>query len=165
MTQGEYSDYRVVAAYSSRSKAKALVDHLNGPEGGSACIEPYVVDAEPVPTTGCFVVTLNESGTVLRGEWDSKATEAPPSCEVRETAYEPVVFRGTGPTREHARRSAEELRRQEVVLYGVRGPAIIERVTAIRHQGLRLGYQGPLGTGEFKPKQELQAEFLARHAP
>jgi hypothetical protein len=43
VTEGQYSDYRIVGVYSTREKAEAIREQL-----GSGRIEPYPLDDEPV---------------------------------------------------------------------------------------------------------------------
>lgn len=172
VTRGSYSDYHIEAIYTDRDAAEALRLHLEGPEESSSndvSIEEWETDTREIPSTGAYVALINEGGNV-RGLWWEPTTEiGPPTEDIRSfTAIDPVLYRGTGKTKEHARRSAEELRRQQVALHGFRTPAIVaavqERVSArMKLMGGDNLYQFP--GSENRPKSELQAEFLARHRP
>lgn len=58
VTSGEYSDYRVNAAFTDREAAEAYAEWLNGPDPGHygiADVEEYALD-EPTPTTGRWCI-------------------------------------------------------------------------------------------------------------
>lgn len=135
VSHGTYSDYNVDALFSSREMAQAFMDAQMAPF--VACdqddyndfndIKEYELDTPLCPIAGCFEVVINWLGGVVHKHYDAYArSDSPPVrvAKARDRWYHEYwgpspagdAFCGSGPTLEHARRSAEELRRATVVL-------------------------------------------------
>lgn len=112
VTQGCYSDYTVRAAFTTREAAEAYVSHLSDgqPSYDSADVEEFPLDAPLEELPGGWMVQVREDGTV-RSSFHSWTLGRPSDPAVRKQYHDGVCFEGHGITQEHARRSAEELRR------------------------------------------------------
>lgn len=147
VTDGDYSDYHIKAVFSTRAKAEAYIAEYNRPpknswdaeqdgdedvvfrhtEGG---IEEWPLD-RMTGTKGAHVVSIDEDGSVVasmynpcdwpqdpphRSGW-TRAQMAQPGYQ---GAGNPLRITGYGKTEEHARRSAEQYRREFLTSEGVR---------------------------------------------
>lgn len=134
VSQGEYSDYGIVAVFSTREKAEAFVSEseakaLASSNGDGAWklsygedmgIEEYELDAAVAPQKGAFSVSLSinspyaslRSSQTVYARWDENASPTSAATAERDR-YHPAHIKvvGFGETREHARRSASELQR------------------------------------------------------
>jgi hypothetical protein len=120
VTEGDYSDYRIVGLFDDRAKAEAYADHFGG-EFGTMTVEDY--EANPEPEGERWIV-----GVYARVGMDG-GSEAPthtypsavrpgsyPSFNEYYAKHHPErAFCGFGPTFEHARRQAEQFRRECLV--------------------------------------------------
>lgn len=119
VTKGQYSDYHILAVFTNEVDANAFAkahDEADGMGWPQAKVEevPLNVPFEERATVG---VQIDRDGTVT-STWvrlnDGPATiDPPPGASVGG-----FYFTGYGRSVEHARRSAEEMRRQTRVLEG-----------------------------------------------
>lgn len=131
VTSGEYSDYSILAAFSTREAAEAFVAQREARASGSfrgdafelsygeRCdVEEYELDAEPEPQmNGAFRAQME----TRRGygdpfecyvSWVSTGNpSAPASAQLVPFHRDSYYVVGWGETREHAARSARELHR------------------------------------------------------
>ena len=125
VTSGDYSNYKVDAAFSTEGGAQEYAKHCNGPEGlGDFQVEEFELDKPHQTWLGSFVAQVETDGTV-RDCWWSHESRADQPAEIHERSEAfwkqmPHVgrryFMGFGKTEEHARRSAEQLRRETLAL-------------------------------------------------
>jgi hypothetical protein len=123
VTSGAYSDYGISAVFSTREKAEEFIrlrrefgtTNLDGTVfySDEYTVEEYALDEEPVPKTGAFWARIWDDGTGNITWWGDRDPNAHAFVENQQYAVpgRHRVFNGFGETREHARRSAEELRR------------------------------------------------------
>jgi len=114
VTSGSYSEYHVCAAFSTPEAAKLYAKHCNGPDEEDAegyVVEEYVLDAPRGTWPGAYVVTVQRDGQVERSWWSGDSEE-----DWTPAAVSGERFLGYGRTEEHARRSAEQLRRETLAL-------------------------------------------------
>jgi hypothetical protein len=65
VTEGSYSDYRIVAVFSSEEKAERFIDER--PLGGDARIETFAVDMwEAVRDNTYWILHFHKDGTTIR---------------------------------------------------------------------------------------------------
>lgn len=138
---GEYSSWRIKAIFSTKEKATEYVRVHNASCPKEERISQYDIKEKPLDapfddTLGEWMVhisvegkSLNEYGT---GQWslDGFDRSTPRWFQRRFQGYElnglryvkkdEPVFIGFGKTKEHARRSAEDLRREYIATYGKR---------------------------------------------
>jgi hypothetical protein len=137
-TRGVYSDYTVLGVFSTREKADAYAAWMDGPEPDQgSCMDEVEIEEFPldqlVPTdTGAFEAGIavfrvdaepqpywTRTGREQFVWWNPEAVVAPPVIKPQRFfisttipgATQCVTVVGTGPTSEHARRSADELAR------------------------------------------------------
>lgn len=120
VSAGSYSDFEIVAAFSTREKAQAYLDDVNGPEGDGPLnkeIEEYALDRPREELPGCWAVVIDEGGAVAYS-WRTSAMSTDPAHprSVYRDQKDYPGFMGYGRTEEHARRSAEELRRRTLTM-------------------------------------------------
>lgn len=132
VSSGSYSDYQVCCVFSTEEKAKAWADRHNGPERQDCYFVEEMGFDEPVPEgLGSFHATFEDGEhlfqfgprTETQVYWDPDGPPHSPATVRREekvitrpNGETCVLFRGLkyeawGETREHARRSVDELRR------------------------------------------------------
>lgn len=123
VTSGDYSDYHVSAAFSTRDAADtyaALNNHPREQWYETYRVEEFDLDT-PIerPTTGAYIVELWHDGDIDHSHFDAAGDPRQPAI-VLPLSYNPEAppdpegrhrYRGYGKSVEHARRSAEELRR------------------------------------------------------
>lgn len=121
VSEGSYSDYSVIAAFSTREGAEAYIAHLKG-DGSTKSYsqvndEPEEMDIDVPRETwpGAWQVTIDIDGAVTDTVWTAQTLPVGPyhwkAVGVGQRWGTPERFAGYGETPEHARRSAEELRR------------------------------------------------------
>jgi hypothetical protein len=115
VTTGSYSDYHIVAIFDTRGVADALVTELKAAGkwtvASSANVEEWALNVRKADVGPAWEVYIDFDGNVTNAEMVSYAGPG----EAPYQAGGEVV--GYGASMEHARRSAEELRRQlKVVL-------------------------------------------------
>ena len=114
VTSGEYSDYSIRAIFTTRERAEAFCDEYNvavrGDYGSKAEIEVWEADQPREQLPPAWYVQIDTSGKVVYSEYSTSDTPNKPPHHNKTRDRE--VFTGCGITEEHARRSAEELRRQ-----------------------------------------------------
>ena len=126
---GEYSDYHIKAIFSTRELASEFIAEYNRlvtdkwTKIDGFPIEEWDVDEYTARPLGCWQVDIEENGAVRRKGWDLEHDpHAPPTVHdgymTSGAGFVPRHFIGYGKTVEHARRSAEELRRQTLILEG-----------------------------------------------
>ena len=109
-TQGDYSDYRVLAVFSSRYRAKKFVAYRYGPKGEPEWssqqirIEPFEVNIPYEGTGGWRCWNTRADGEPI---WDPDLVPSGASVYWMDNGV-PQVY-GDGPTPEHARRSRDEM--------------------------------------------------------
>jgi hypothetical protein len=125
VTSGNYSDYGVDAVFSTREMAEAAVAIANARRRAAAeiqdsklwpddlyDIEEKLLDVWPTSEGGAFEVWITDGGAVTYAAWThSYEPDMPARIGNDHLVGRPSTFIGYGETAEHARRSAEELRR------------------------------------------------------
>jgi hypothetical protein len=122
VTRGSYSDYRICGVFLDKARAEAHADRLNADSrGDGADVEEWpLVGADGVMDPGVFEASIGIDGSG-RAHWEEDKHLGPPRATVQRTdpvyfrhTEEPIMVRfyGHGRTEEHARRSAEQLRRE-----------------------------------------------------
>lgn len=109
VTSGKYSDYSIRAIFTTRGRAESFCDEYNEAEDyNKAEIEVWEADQPREELPPAWYVVIDATGTVVRSELNasSRPNDSPRHSKSLD------VFTGCGLTKEHARRSAEELRRQ-----------------------------------------------------
>lgn len=108
VTAGEYSDYHIRKVFSSRARAQQYVDATDANK-----IEAWEVDdSTPREDWGAWRVVIDaKDGSVLGCLFFEELSPNEPA-KFLEDWGEHGGFYGTGITKEHARRSAEEYRRE-----------------------------------------------------
>jgi hypothetical protein len=121
VSKGEYSDYRIVAVFSAREPADAYVAETNERDTYAyARVEEHDLDTPREALPGCYAVGLNLHGEVVDSDWDSvSAPSDPPEERPWADGRQGRFFWGYGQSVEHARRSAENLRRETLAAEGV----------------------------------------------
>jgi hypothetical protein len=126
VTSGSYSDYSVNAVFSTREMAEAAIATANARRREAADLrgvvlgsyfdrDEYEVEEKPLDVwsaneAGAFEVWITDSGAVKYSDW--MPGQSPDEVAVATTPpFDARYFIGYGETAEHARRSAEELRR------------------------------------------------------
>lgn len=115
VTQGEYSDYGVYAAFSTREAAEAHAAWLNGPEpdGRGAGVEEMDLD-RPLPKTGRWYIGgslqewLEDEHARGDGWWDPDTTDRTTASRDRDGS---IWISAYGKTKAHAIRSGANLAR------------------------------------------------------
>ena len=117
VTSGDYSAYAIDAVFSTEELAQAYVRHLTGPEEWADYhVEEYELDVPREEWPGAWLVRVLRDGSVFSEEWsDGSSPRDRPVHFDAMTTY-PEHWVGCGPTPEHARRSAEQLRREMLAL-------------------------------------------------
>jgi hypothetical protein len=123
VTRGSYSDYGIVAIFSSREKALEITRAPAGVEDYSDFneIEEYELDEPRERLPGCYRVTVEADGQVstrYKAAWIDEQSTEPATIWSDTPEGKNRRFVGYGATFEHARRSAEELRRQTLATEG-----------------------------------------------
>lgn len=125
VSSGSYSDYYVIGAFSTRELAEAYIAHRLGPDSTKSWSEvnrePEEIELDQPRESwppGSWQVLIDSTGAVQRAVWTDRPPTTPPWhaptwSDARETQRD--GFFGHGETEEHARRSAEELRRRTLV--------------------------------------------------
>lgn len=121
VSDGSYSDYYIVAAFSARELAEAFVkeqdEHslasFDKPGKSDYRVEEMEIDGAPKSVwAGCWYAVLYDNGGGYTAWRDGGNPHTPASMDdPTSRGYGRRAFTGYGETREHARRSAEELRR------------------------------------------------------
>ena len=126
VTSGSYSDYGIRGVYTTREAAQQFCDDINSIAG--RCFDDYEIeeweaDAPREDRGPGWEVALDANGNVVWSSLDElNIPGIAPKVETRVwhngqwTAGLRVT--GYGITEEHARRSAEEARRQHIALHG-----------------------------------------------
>jgi hypothetical protein len=116
VSEGSYSDYRIVAIFSTREKAQEYIDSCHAEQWSEKEIEEYDLDLPREELPGCYEVRIKADGTVIESTWASWGRSNLPADHFGGNVYADYrdTFRGFGETTEHARRSAEELRRATI---------------------------------------------------
>lgn len=126
VTSGSYSDYGITAVFSTREAADRYCAWQNGPEAASRSddsayrVEEYELDV-PFEPHGCFVFTIREPHPKWPDWhhahyecWSPTSDPHTPARFEEQTEWTGRGWTGYGETKEHARRSAEELRRRMI---------------------------------------------------
>ena len=121
VTTGQYSDFTVRAVFSNRAAAAAYEKYLAAQAAETEApfellyprIIEMVLDTPQEELPGAWRVEITEDGEEWWEEWDNVLPTTPPK---KITDQEQLVFIGYGKTKEHARRSAEQLRRETLAL-------------------------------------------------
>ncbi len=155
VTSGEYSDYRIWAVFSAERAAQDYAKDV----GWGSRVETYRVDIPRSELGGAHVVVVDQEGTVRDsryGIYNLPSTPAERRREIVVWTYKLARLRnekirqkhflvnefiGYGLTEEHARRSAEELRRATL---SVEGRQVDQREMAQRLQAEEDAAQWPL---------------------
>lgn len=119
VTSGKYSDYRVLAIFSTLDLAGRYVSAITGTDQCDSIndIEEYPLDGPRDNLPGAWLLDIDESGEiVMEPFWSMYEGIGAPEAFTDEAGTR--RFSGRGVTVEHARRSAEELRRQTLALEG-----------------------------------------------
>lgn len=123
VSRGCYNDYQVLSVWSTKSKARAELRRLVGPDPSRPAwsdkprIEPYDLDRSSVPGYGCFVAIWcswwvprpENAVTAVRASWhlgDSGVSRA-----VWSPSGKDVQLFGAGRTGAHAERALRDLHR------------------------------------------------------
>lgn len=110
VSHGAYSDYMIDGAFSTLAGAEAYRDWMNGPEEpGHYCsygIEEYELDTLVVQQTGCFLSRAWSTGGTSY-QWCPEEVVAPPRVLYQRGGT--LYYEGRGKTKEHARRSRDDL--------------------------------------------------------
>lgn len=109
VTDGDYSDYRIRAVFSTRKAAEEFV----ATRTVSTDIEEWGMDLPREELPGCWCVIVKADGTVWSSRYEEWAIATEPA---RKYGGSQPRFMGFGTTEEHARRSAEQLRRETIAL-------------------------------------------------
>lgn len=134
---GEYSGWHIKAIFSTKKKAEEYVRTYN-----ASCPEEYRLAPddiaekpldEPIPPViGEWMVHLSVNGNTTKnfgeGQWNEDSYGGMKSSWIQRSDWDgnkwvkkdEPIFVGFGQTREHARRSAEDLRREYIAAYGKR---------------------------------------------
>lgn len=132
---GEYSDWHVKAIFSTKEKAEEYVRVYNAscPKDKhlkADSIKEQLLDAPIGENIGEWMVHISVRGTATKeygaGQWlESGFGDFTTSWHQRQEwngiewiKKDEPIFVGIGKTREHARRSAEDLRREYIVAHG-----------------------------------------------
>lgn len=122
VTTGTYSDYRVRAVFSSEMKAELYMEEVRAYELYAEWndIKEYPLDGPREELPGAWRAIVCEDGEMPdRPYWlNDQTASGSPGMWPRVAPNQPRRFYGFGLTAEHARRSAEELRRQTLALEG-----------------------------------------------
>lgn len=111
VTSGSYSEYHIEAVFSTAELAEEYVARVNGPdEWSDRRVEEWDMDEPREAWPGCWKVGIDETGKVLYAWWSDEGCSCDPAVSSM------GFFVGWGPTMEHARRSAEQLRRETLAL-------------------------------------------------
>lgn len=121
VTSGDYSDYGINAAFSTAELAQAYCDEMNTKDGTYTHtykeygVEIYDLDAPREQLSGCYECKVAMDGTVHSAKWCgwNRSTDGPYYYP-----HQGGYVLGYGSTPEHARRSAEQLRREKIALEG-----------------------------------------------
>ena len=115
VTAGEYSDYSIYACFSSKELAEKYVEWLE-----NSIIEEWDLDSPEEMSKGCYCVKIDTKGNVIRNEKVCENIKKPHKGSIiRQSPYGLIdVIIGCGKTEEHARRSAEDLRREILAFEG-----------------------------------------------
>ena len=126
---GDYSDYHIKGFFSTRERALQFIARFNelekngwnGPLTDKNIVE-HVLDEHTPPDIGGWTVTISDEGSVVYSDWDldhNPHEKATMDQSVNKGRYMGVAnFVGFGVTEEHARRSAEDLRREYIATHG-----------------------------------------------
>lgn len=127
---GDYSDYHVKAIFSTLAAAEQFIveeqaawESVNPNRSRflQYAVEERDMDS-PVAESGGFQVVIDRTGAILKEDFFHPFTPCDPEFEERAWHFQTRTyvwnFTGYGRTLEHARRSAEELRRQTLTLRG-----------------------------------------------
>ena len=134
---GRYSDWHIKAIFSTKAKAEEYVRVYNASCPKDNRLPPDAVREkpldEPIPSLiGQWMVHLSVNGTTMEeygtGQWseDGYGDDGPSWMRRfdfdggRLVKKDEPIFIGFGETREHARRSADSLRREYIVTHGKR---------------------------------------------
>lgn len=132
---GEYSDWHVKAIFSTKEKADEYVRVYN-----ASCDEPNRIPPDsvqekpidkPIPDLiGHWMIHIGISGNLTKmygnGDWCEGGPDIEKSGWFQKldwrggklVAFDEPIFYGVGKTKEHARRQAEDLRREYIATYG-----------------------------------------------
>lgn len=122
VTSGSYSDYGIRGVFLDKAAAEAWVAEHNERKAryrDDYEIEEWDADKPREEFNGCYSVTVDKNGSVVADEtqWSDYHAPSEPARLIAQrfgiNGPPPNLphFEGFGPTVEHARRSAEELRR------------------------------------------------------
>ena len=126
VTRGSYSDYRIIAVFSTQQAARACRDLIAGPDDRFASgrlapqlrrlvhedgVEEYELDTAPETWPGSWCVEVDKGGNVVDGPYWYEAPASDPAFTVQGR-----LWIGYGKTPEHARRSADQKRREDLAL-------------------------------------------------
>jgi hypothetical protein len=127
VSSGSYSDYHVDAVFSTREAAEAAIATANARRREAADLcgvvrgsyfdrDEYEIEEKPLDVwtqdlSGAFEVWITDSGAVKYADWEVGQSPTGPAIVVAPVYGAERYFLGFGETAEHARRSAEELRR------------------------------------------------------
>ena len=147
VTKGEYSNYRIVALFSTEERADEYVSELNQDAYAYARVEEYELDTPRDDLEGCWSIVIDQDGTLVSETWDNLGTPSDSARRLERTSVvrlslKPTTlehflvnqFEGYGLTKEHARRSAEELRRQVIALEGKKQTQEAELTECIKQE-------------------------------
>ena len=107
VSEGAYSDYRIVAVFDNKEEAeKFRVNHLGG--GNYAYVEDWPLNTK-MEDAFCWQVRVNKEGTVTYSSRELRSGDERPG---KYRGRDGLEFQGYGKTEEHGRRQAEDLRRE-----------------------------------------------------
>ena len=127
VTSGSYSDYRIRGVYTTRKAAQQFCDDINSIAGRGRGyeyrIEEWEADAPREDRPPAWRVGLDADGNVqVSAQDDHETPSTPPLVQTKSwhngQCTAGLWVTGYGITEEHARRSAEEARRQHIALHG-----------------------------------------------
>lgn len=108
VTSGTYSDFGIEAIYSTEADAIELATKLDALGEDGRYFEYKVDEISPKSVKGAYLVVVDMEGNVTYTNYRRRNDDEEPVVMQTPT----TVFYGYGKTEEHARRSAEQLRRE-----------------------------------------------------